>query len=101
VSTLALAHEARVGAVVAARRGETVTAEDGFRRAAGLFREGGTPYWLALALLQHAELLGGEGEASNLMAEAREIFVRLKAEPLIERCDAVSAPLARIAAESD
>ena len=53
------------------------------------------PFWLALTELEHAESLIGEGradEAEPLLAEAREIFERLKATPWLERAAHASPP---------
>jgi class 3 adenylate cyclase/tetratricopeptide (TPR) repeat protein len=86
VSSLLLAHSARVSAVVAARRGDAERAEEGFRRAAALYRELRIPFWLGITLVQHAELVGGDG--ARLRDEAREIFERLGATPWIERAAA-------------
>jgi tetratricopeptide (TPR) repeat protein len=48
------------------------------------FREIGLSFWLAVTLLEHGELVGGE----SLLAEAREIFDDLRARPWLERLDA-------------
>jgi tetratricopeptide (TPR) repeat protein len=59
-----------------------------FRAAAVRFREIGLPFWLAVTLLEHGELLieqGAPGEAEPLFAEAGEIFERLEARPWLER----------------
>jgi hypothetical protein len=65
--------------------------EAGFKQAAGAFRELGTPFWLAVTLLEHGEWLVGAGrptDAEPLLTEARSIFGRLEAAPWIERVDA-------------
>jgi predicted ATPase/class 3 adenylate cyclase len=65
--------------------------EAGFKQAAGAFRELGTPFWLAVTLLEHGEWLVGAGrptDAEPLLTEARSIFERLEAAPWIERVDA-------------
>src|SRR5205823_4515552 len=64
VTRLLLAQSARIGALVAVRRGQHEQAEAGFRRAADLFREIDSPYWLAVTLLQHAELPGADEDGS-------------------------------------
>ena len=64
----------------------------GFEAAAAGFRELGLPFWLAVTLLEHAELLAAQDrrdDAQPLLTEAREIFERLKAKPWIERTDRV------------
>ncbi len=91
----------RLGARIAAGRGDRDRAEQGFKRAAGGFRELAVPFWLAVTLLEYGEWLSGEdraAEAEPLVAEAREIFERLGARPWLERCDAAAPPAATIAA---
>jgi tetratricopeptide (TPR) repeat protein len=52
--------------------------------AAGLFRELEIPFWVAVTLLEHAELTGSE----ESRFEALEIFERLQARPWAERAGA-------------
>jgi hypothetical protein len=88
----------------AGERGEADVAERRFKRAAGLFREIACPFYLAVTQLEHGEWLAGQGRASEsepLLAESREVFEGLRARPWVERCDAVIAPVARIAAGTD
>jgi tetratricopeptide (TPR) repeat protein len=62
--------------------------ETGFAAAAAGFRRLGIPFWLAVTLVEHAELLAARGrsdEAEPLLSEAREIFERLNAAPWLER----------------
>jgi tetratricopeptide (TPR) repeat protein len=69
-------------------RGEAEGAESGLKAAAGLFREIGMPFWLAVALLELGEWLQAQGrseDAGPLLGEAQEIFERLKAGPWLER----------------
>ena len=56
----------------------------GYTAAEAGFRDLGLPFWLAVTLLEHAELTGDE----SLLAEARETFERLRAKPWLERVDA-------------
>ena len=87
------AQEARLRARLAARRGERDGIEPRYKQAAALFREVGTPFWLAVTLLEHGEWLSGEGRAADstpLLAEAQEIFERLRATPWLERLDRVA-----------
>jgi predicted ATPase/DNA-binding SARP family transcriptional activator len=82
------AHERRFAARLAARRGEADAVEPSFLRATAIFRELSTPFYVAVALLEHGEWLAGQGrreDAEPLLAEAREIFQRLKARPWLER----------------
>jgi hypothetical protein len=65
-----------------------------FRRAAGLFRELGLPFYLAVTLLEHSEWIVGQGrrdDAAPLLDEARAIFGRMEAKPWLDRVDAVHA----------
>jgi class 3 adenylate cyclase/tetratricopeptide (TPR) repeat protein len=75
--------------------------EAGFKAAAGMFREYNFPFWLAVAELEHGELLAAESrpeEAEPLLAEAREIFERLEATPWLERLERASGPAVEAAA---
>ena len=71
-----------------------LSGEDGeFRAATALFRELALTFWLAVTLLEHGELLAGQGraaDAESLLAEARVIFERLEAAPWIERASRIS-----------
>jgi class 3 adenylate cyclase/tetratricopeptide (TPR) repeat protein len=80
------AHRERFVARLAALPAETEAAEAGFARAAEIFRELQMPFYLAVALLELAELTGEEGA----LAEARAIFERLGAKPWLERVSAVA-----------
>ena len=58
------------------------------RRGGGQFRALGLPFWLAVTLLEHAELLAGRDladEAEPLLADARGIFEDLQAQPWLDR----------------
>jgi tetratricopeptide (TPR) repeat protein len=57
-----------------------------YEEAASIFRRLGIPFWLAVVLLEQAELTGDEAS----LAEAREIFEGLKATPWLERVAASS-----------
>ena len=61
---------------------------EGYKAAAGGFREYNLPFWLAVTLLEHGELTGDLA----LLDEAREIFERLEARPWLERL-AAAAPM--------
>ena len=68
--------------------GEADLVEPGFKAAAGMFREIGLPFPLAVTLLEHGEWLVQQGrptDAEPLLREAREIFERLKAKPWLDR----------------
>jgi class 3 adenylate cyclase/tetratricopeptide (TPR) repeat protein len=81
---------ARFGAHLAARRGEHEKVDPGLGAAADLFREMEMPFYLAVTLLEHGEWLVGQGRvehATPLLSEARSIFERLGARPLLERVD--------------
>jgi tetratricopeptide (TPR) repeat protein len=62
-------------------RARTAGDADRLRAAAQRFREIGTPFWVAISLLEHAELTGDDASR----ADAREIFERLRARPWVER----------------
>jgi class 3 adenylate cyclase/tetratricopeptide (TPR) repeat protein len=73
----------RLRARLEAARGTDGTGER-LLSAAALFREFGMVFYLAVTLLEHAELTGDEGSH----AEAREIFEGLNATPWLERASA-------------
>jgi predicted ATPase/class 3 adenylate cyclase len=67
--------------------------EAGLGDAAAVFRQLAMPFWTAVALLERAELLVGEGrdsDAEPLLAEARDTFGQLRATPWLERVEAAS-----------
>ena len=64
-----------------------------YKSAIGLFRELGTPFSLAVTVLEYAELLASSGRpegSGTLFVEAREIFERLGATPWLERLEATA-----------
>jgi class 3 adenylate cyclase/tetratricopeptide (TPR) repeat protein len=82
------AQAARVRARLVIARGQRDGVEAGFKAAAGMLRELGIPFWLAVTLLEHAEWLAKEEDeqrAEPLLTEARAIFERLGAQPWLER----------------
>ena len=85
------AHALRFRARMAAARSEADEADALFERAAGLLRELGFPFSIAVTLLEHAEWLAtqqGRDEAADaLLAEARGVFERLRAVPWLERVE--------------
>ena len=84
------AHAARFAARLAAARGDHEAVESGFVAAEEGFRAIGMPFDLAVALVEHAEWLVGQGrqaEAEPLAAEAREVFERLGAKPWLDRVE--------------
>ncbi|OFW71892.1 MAG: hypothetical protein A2Y55_11080 [Actinobacteria bacterium RBG_16_68_12] len=82
-----------------ARVGALIGADDVHRRfkaAAGLLREIGMPFELAVVLLEHGEWLvstDSSGEAGPLLKEAGETFERLGAAPYLERLAKVEPKL--------
>ncbi|HSP73523.1 MAG TPA: tetratricopeptide repeat protein, partial [Gaiellaceae bacterium] len=72
----------------------------GLEAAAERFRSLGIPFWLAVTLLERAELVAGDlpGAAEPLLAEARGIFEELGARPWAERASAVVARLPQVPA---
>jgi hypothetical protein len=78
--------------------------EQRFLGAAALLREYRLVPEAALVQLDHAEWLLGQGraaEAEPLLADAREVFIRLGAAPWLERADALDPGLAAVAAEAN
>jgi class 3 adenylate cyclase/tetratricopeptide (TPR) repeat protein len=97
------AQGARLGARLAAVKGEVDRVEPGFKMATGQFREMAVPFWMAVSLLEHGEWLISQqrtDEAEPLLAEAREVFERLQARPWLERLDKVWARPVAVAASS-
>jgi class 3 adenylate cyclase/tetratricopeptide (TPR) repeat protein len=59
-----------------------------FSRAATMFRELRTPFWLAVTMLEHGEWLIAQeraGETAALFAEVQEVFEQLGARPWLDR----------------
>ena len=70
------------------------TAEPDFGDAVEALRRDDQPFWLATALLEQAEWLSSHGrgdEIAPLVAEAREVFERLRAQPRLERVERLEA----------
>jgi tetratricopeptide (TPR) repeat protein len=83
----------RLSARVAARRGDTETAEAGFRMAEASFAAQGNPFALATTQLEHAELLREQGrheEAEPLADAARAGFEELEATAMLERLQSMA-----------
>jgi len=79
---------ARFRARLSPLAGDPADAERSFKSAAGLFREIGVPFYLAITLLEHGEWLIEQSrttEAGPLLDEARTIFERLEARPWLDR----------------
>jgi tetratricopeptide (TPR) repeat protein len=69
----------------------------GFAAAIRGFRDLGLPFWLAVTLCEHGELLAAASDpaaAEPPLAEAREIFTSLAAVPWLERVAAAAGVLA-------
>jgi tetratricopeptide (TPR) repeat protein len=80
------AEAARARGRLAAHRGELEDADELFRRAIGLFRELETPFFLARAQLEYAELLAPSGrDGGALRQEALAVFEALAATPWLRR----------------
>ncbi len=76
----------RARARLAAHNGDLQTADELFRRAVALFRELETPFYLARAQLEYAELLARAGrDSSGPREEAEAVFEALEARPWFER----------------
>ena len=88
---------ARLRARIHIAKGNHEGVEERFQTAARELRSIPMPFWLAVTLLEHAEWLIEQGrteEAVSLLAEARELFEGLMAQPWLERVAAASEPLA-------
>jgi tetratricopeptide (TPR) repeat protein len=83
--------EARFRGRLLALRDDREGATELLARAVEGLRALQTPYPLAIALLERAEL--GVDDPAPLLAEAREIFERLGATPWLERVDVAERPL--------
>jgi class 3 adenylate cyclase/tetratricopeptide (TPR) repeat protein len=81
------AQQARFRGRLFALRGDRDGAAELLARAVAAFRELQTPYYVAIALVEQAEL--GVDDPAPLLAEARAIFERLGAKPWLERVDAL------------
>jgi class 3 adenylate cyclase/tetratricopeptide (TPR) repeat protein len=80
-----VSQEARFRGRLLALRGDGDAAAEHLAKAVEGFRGLETPYPLAIALFEQAEL--GVDDPAPLLAEAREIFQRLGAKPWLERID--------------
>jgi class 3 adenylate cyclase/tetratricopeptide (TPR) repeat protein len=75
---------------------ETDTARRWFRRAIDLFRELETPFFLARAELEYAELLAAADEdAGSVLGEAQATFESLRATPWVKRAQALGSAVVR------
>jgi tetratricopeptide (TPR) repeat protein len=89
------AHAARFRARLA---GSASEAEQGFVQATEIFLDHGLVFWRAVTQVEHAEWLLAQSRASDaepLLAEAREIFEQLEAQPWVERVEALGGTEAR------
>jgi hypothetical protein len=83
-----VAQSTRYKAKLAAARGDDAPVEQGFKGAAGLFREIAAPFHMAVTLLDLGEWLAEHGridEAKPSLDEAAAIFEELEARPWLER----------------
>jgi class 3 adenylate cyclase len=82
------AHSARFRARLASRRGAPEEADRLFEHANSVFRALALPFYFAVTLLEHGEVLLAQDrrqDSEPLLTEAREIFERLDAKPWLER----------------
>jgi len=87
------AQTARLRARVQSARGQQHRVDEGFRSAAGLFRQFGFTFYLAVTLLEHAEWLAGQGrseDAQPLLIGACETFELLRARQWLARASRIS-----------
>jgi tetratricopeptide (TPR) repeat protein len=77
---------------------EANRAEAQFKEAAGMFRELGTPFWLAVTLLDYGEWLEAQGRsAAEQLEEAGATFDRLGARPWLDRVERTTGAVATAA----
>jgi hypothetical protein len=91
------AEAARARARLAVSREDTENAEQWYKRAVHLFRELATPFYLARAQLEYAELLAHDGDdaaAGALHDEAASVFESVGARPWLERAQALVTEVA-------
>ena len=96
-SPLMRAGAARLAGLLAQRRGDEHGADERLTAATRELREIEAPFVLAQVLLEHAELLsqtGRDDDAAPLLAQATEIFTRLRATPWLERARALGTGVA-------
>jgi tetratricopeptide (TPR) repeat protein len=82
------AQRTRLRARLDAARGDHAKVDEGYLRAANLFRELGLVFYLAVTQLEHAEWRfeqGRDDDARPLLVAARETFEHLRATPWLER----------------
>jgi tetratricopeptide (TPR) repeat protein len=83
---------------LAAQRGDTVTAGRALQRAVDLLSKMESPFSLARAQLEYAELLfvtgDPDGVAARLRDEAARVFEQLRATPWLERAEALRSAVA-------
>ena len=97
------AQATRFRARLADARGRPERVEAGFKAAAGLLRELGMTFWLAVTLLEHGEWLAAgdrPGEAAPVLEEAGAIFERLGARPWSDRLGRLDLAAGRAQARS-
>jgi tetratricopeptide (TPR) repeat protein len=85
---------ARFEGLLAARSGDSKTADERLATAARELDGIEAPFNLAQILLEQAEVLGSSGreeEATSLLAQARAVFEQLGARPWLDRADAFEA----------
>jgi hypothetical protein len=73
-------------------------ADDAFAAATKALRDLGSPYHLAVGLVDHAQHREAVGEAggAELLAEAVQIAQRLRAQPLLQRASLLSREMAAV-----
>ena len=91
LTPLLKAHGLRLRAQLDIRHGAPDRTDERFGAAAEEFRRLGTPFWLAVTLLEHAEWSNGDQSTAGL-AEAQAIFESLGATPWLERLARLTSP---------
>jgi tetratricopeptide (TPR) repeat protein len=83
----------RAAGRLALLRGDAAAAQHAFRRAVDLFSKQESPFGLARAQLEYAEVLFASGDpddtAARLRDEAARVFEQLRATPWLERAEAL------------
>ena len=86
------AHILRWEARLAAARGDDIAAETNFGAAIDRFVALNRPFWVAVTRLEFASAIAGQdrdAEAAVLLGEARASFAELRAQPWLERTEAL------------
>lgn len=82
----------RFNARLAVQGGGSQRVRDSFDRSIATFRQLGYPFCLAVVLLEYGEWIAGEGmDPEPFLAEAHDMFERLRARPWLDRLAQIRA----------